>query len=94
MGLPAMAVLSSWAFFKLETLSALSTMEDAMVDASRVTPVAIWHEGGRMFAGDVGYYPKGWYVLDGESARPLVFADDPLTQVRLVEDPDSVFGMA
>lgn len=53
------------------------------MDASKVTPIAAWHDGGLMFAGDTDYYPRGWYVFDGETARPLVFADDSQTMDRL-----------
>ena len=51
------------------------------------TPLVVaYHEGGQMSAGDEQHYPKGWYLFNGETARPVVvvrpFSNDPL----VVED--------
>ena len=53
--------------------------------ATKLTPVAHYHTGGLLFAGDQTYYPEGWYVFDGETATPLAFAEDYETQERLTE---------
>ena len=34
--------------------------------------VVAYHDGGLLFAGDETYYPAGWYLFDGETARPVV----------------------
>jgi hypothetical protein len=52
--------------------------------ASKDSPVAQYHLGGQMFAGDDVYYEAGWYVLNGEEAIPLIFADDSETQSRVL----------
>ena len=51
--------------------------------ASTDAPVAVFHLGGQMFAGDSTHYPQGWYVLDGQTARPLRFADTAETRCRV-----------
>lgn len=30
-----------------------------------------YHDGGLLFAGDDRHFPAGWYLFDGEDARPV-----------------------
>ena len=41
-----------------------------------------YHDGGLMFAGDDRDFPAGWYLFDGEDARPVTvfepFSNNPM----------------
>ena len=39
--------------------------------ATKENPVVAYHDGGLMFAGDSREFPAGWYLYDGEDARPV-----------------------
>ena len=48
-----------------------------VVNASHTAPASptnmkvAYHPGGLLFAGDERYRPAGWYLFDGEDARPV-----------------------
>ena len=52
------------------------TKEQTM-NASHTAPASptnmkvAYHPGGLLFAGDERYFPAGWYLFDGEDARPV-----------------------
>ena len=39
--------------------------------ASPTNMKVAYHPGGLLFAGDERYFPAGWYLFDGEDARPV-----------------------
>ncbi len=51
--------------------------------ATKETPIALFHEGGPMFAGDETEYPFGWYLLDERRVAPLTFSEDSVTLAAL-----------
>lgn len=53
------------------------------MQATKETPIAVFHEGGQMFAGDKTEYPSGWYVLNGRCPVPFTFSEDSSTMAAL-----------
>ena len=51
--------------------------KEQTMNASHTAPASpdnlkvAYHPGGLMFAGDERYFPAGWYLFDGEDARPV-----------------------
>ena len=51
--------------------------KEPTMNASHTAPASpdnlkvAYHPGGLMFAGDERYFPAGWYLFDGEDARPV-----------------------
>lgn len=48
--------------------------EAEMKDTAPASPtnmLVAYHPGGLLFAGDERYFPAGWYLFDGEDARPV-----------------------
>ena len=51
--------------------------KEQTMNASHTAPASptnmkvAYHPGGLLFAGDERYFPAGWYLFDGEDARPV-----------------------
>lgn len=57
-------------------------MTNFTAPASATNLKVAFHDGGLMFAGDDREFPAGWYLYDGEDARPVTvfepYSNDPM----------------
>ena len=54
-----------------ETIDLIQARVANTAPASPTNMKVACHPGGLLFAGDERYFPAGWYLFDGEDARPV-----------------------